>query len=212
MKTRVIIVDANFLIREGIKSILCAQKNFDIVGEAENFQQLQSGLIKFKPDMIIIDPSAFTEIELNNLIADRKFTIMCLTEHNQREKIARVVKAGVDSYIFKDCDRQEMEEAIQATSVGQQYYCGKVLQAIAIGDADIDKNYSCKAVNISSREGEIIKLIAEGNTNKEIAEKLFLSNHTITTHRKNIMNKLGINNTAGLVWFAIKENLVSSPE
>ena len=89
--------------------------------------------------------------------------------------------------------------------------CGKIVNSILNNDAKTNRNtdYSCEGMNISDREIEIITLIAEGFSNKEVADKLFLSTHTVTTHRKNIMNKLGVNNTAGLVLFAVRENLVS---
>ncbi len=89
--------------------------------------------------------------------------------------------------------------------------CGKIVNSLVETDSKAQKNneYSCEGMNISEREMEIITLIAEGYSNKEVADKLFLSTHTVTTHRKNIMNKLGVNNTAGLVLFAVRENLVS---
>ena len=90
-----------------------------------------------------------------------------------------------------------------------RFMCGKITSAVLDEKIGNVTEYSCEGFNISEREMEIIKLIAEGLSNKEVAEKLFLSAHTVTTHRKNIMNKLGINNTAGLVLFAVRENLVS---
>lgn len=86
--------------------------------------------------------------------------------------------------------------------------CGKIVTDI-LQDATETTTSTCEGLNISEREMEIIKLVAEGFSNKEVADKLFLSTHTVTTHRKNIMNKLGVNNTAGLVLFAVRENLIS---
>jgi DNA-binding NarL/FixJ family response regulator len=93
------------------------------------------------------------------------------------------------------------------------FFCGQILETISeanldVEDIDIDA-FSCEAVVISKREGEIITFIAEGYTNTQIAEKLFLSAHTINTHRKNIMSKLGVKNTAGIVMYAVKSNLIS---
>ena len=87
--------------------------------------------------------------------------------------------------------------------------CGKIASAVLEDKSSSVTEYTCEGLNISDREMEIIKLIAEGLSNKEVADKLFLSTHTVTTHRKNIMNKLGLNNTAGLVLFAVRENLIS---
>src|SRR4029079_8731683 len=91
---------------------------------------------------------------------------------------------------------------------GETFMCGKIASAVLENKA-VAADSSCEGLNISDREMEIIKLIAEGLSNKEVADKLFLSTHTVTTHRKNIMNKLGVNNTAGLVLFAIRNNIVT---
>jgi DNA-binding NarL/FixJ family response regulator len=122
------------------------------------------------------------------------------------------IKAGVKSYLLKTCDKLEIYEALYATAKGEKFYCSKVLDVI-INEPDLgsDKSLSanCDGVSISERESEIIVLIAEGFSNKEIADKLFLSPHTVNTHRKNIMAKIGVNNTAGIVIYAVKEQLIS---
>src|SRR5690606_35251920 len=99
------------------------------------------------------------------------------------------------------------------TGEGKKFFCGQILETIQrasidINDIDVDA-LSCEPVSLSEREVQIIKMIAEGLTNAQIAEDLFLSNHTINTHRKNILSKLGIKNTAGIVMYAVKMNLVS---
>jgi DNA-binding NarL/FixJ family response regulator len=123
------------------------------------------------------------------------------------------LRAGVTSYIKKDCDVHEIVDSIRETAKGGRFFCGQILEAIrreAIDVNDLDiVELSCEPVVISDRELEVIKLIAEGYTNVEIAEKLFLSPHTVNTHRKNIMQKLGVNNTAAIVMYAVKSQLVS---
>jgi DNA-binding NarL/FixJ family response regulator len=111
--------------------------------------------------------------------------------------------------LLKDCDQDEIVEAIYKTAAGEQFMCGKIVTSVLDDSTANIASSSCEGLNISEREMEIIKLIAEGLSNKEVADKLFLSTHTVTTHRKNIMNKLGVNNTAGLVLFAVRENLIS---
>ena len=117
------------------------------------------------------------------------------------------------SYVKKDCELSEIVNAVNETSRGNKFFCGQILETIQkaeidVNDLDFD-SFSCEAVVLSQRENEIIKLVAEGNTNGKIAELLFLSNHTINTHRKNIMAKLGVKNTAGIVMYAVKMNIVS---
>ena len=124
------------------------------------------------------------------------------------------MKAGVDSYIKKSCDLQEIIDAIHNTSKGVNFFCGKILEAIKKDSIEVSlltnsQEFSCDAVELSKREKEVLCLIAEGLTNTAIADKLFLSSHTVTTHRKNIMIKLGVNNTAGIVMYAVKSGIVS---
>ena len=122
------------------------------------------------------------------------------------------VRAGIDSYIKKSCDIPEVVDAIESTSKGKSFYCGKILEKIRKESIDISEmnniDLSCDAVALSRREKEILTLISEGLTNSKIAEILFLSSHTITTHRKNIMSKLS-KNTAGIVMYAVKSGIVS---
>jgi DNA-binding NarL/FixJ family response regulator len=117
------------------------------------------------------------------------------------------------SYIKKDCDLQEISDAVLETAKGNKFFCGKILETINKANLDVDDiDYgvlTCDPVMMSERENEIIVLIADGYTNDQIAEMLFLSKHTVNTHRKNILFKLGVKNTAGIVMYAVKTQLVS---
>lgn len=117
------------------------------------------------------------------------------------------------SYIKKDCDLQEISDAVLETAKGNKFFCGKILETINKANLDVDDIdhgvLTCDPVLMSERENEIIVLIAEGYTNDQIAEMLFLSKHTVNTHRKNILFKLGVKNTAGIVMYAVKTQLVS---
>ncbi|MBK6342687.1 MAG: response regulator transcription factor [Flavobacteriales bacterium] len=123
------------------------------------------------------------------------------------------VKAGATSYVKKDCDLQEIRDAVTCTAVGQRFFCGKVLDALRRAGHDVDRfvaePLSCASVTLSNRECEIIGLIAEGKSYTRIADQLHLSAHTVVTHRKNIMQKLGVNSTAALVLYAVKNGMAS---
>jgi DNA-binding NarL/FixJ family response regulator len=123
------------------------------------------------------------------------------------------LRGGVMSYIKKDCDLQEISDAVLETAKGNKFFCGKILETINKANLDVDDiDYgvlTCDPVMMSERENEIIVLIADGYTNDQIAEMLFLSKHTVNTHRKNILFKLGVKNTAGIVMYAVKTQLVS---
>jgi len=103
--------------------------------------------------------------------------------------------------------------AVEETARGSKFFCGQILETIRKASIDVEDidfdSFSCEPIVVSDRENEIITLIAEGLTNIQIAEQLFLSSHTVNTHRKNIMAKLGVKNTAGIVMYAVKTNLVS---
>ena len=133
--------------------------------------------------------------------------MLAITELPNNGTIGRSLKMGVTSHLLKECEKDEIVEAIYKTYLGERFLCSKITSSVL--DADNVNTSSCEGMKISDRELEIIALIASGNSNKEVAEKLFISTHTVTTHRKNILSKLGVKNTAGLVLFAVKENLVS---
>ena len=109
--------------------------------------------------------------------------------------------------MLDDCDKPEILEAIEDTYHGKQFYCGHVIEILAEKANDAS---DCSGISLSEREIEVIRLISDGLTNKEIADALFLSTHTVNTHRKNIMAKLGLKNTAGIVIYAFKENIINT--
>ncbi|TAL63251.1 MAG: response regulator transcription factor, partial [Bacteroidetes bacterium] len=135
--------------------------------------------------------------------------IMAITSPQSKNVVSKAMENGIVSHLLKDCGKDEIIEAIYSTAKGQKFFCGKILD-IVLKEKDIitSEGVSCDGIKLSAREIEIIQNIAEGLSNKEIAERLFLSVHTVTTHRKNIMSKLGVNNTAGLMMYAIRQNLI----
>ena len=147
------------------------------------------------------------------LNANKRIKIVAITPEQNPAIIIDALKSGVVSYIKKDCDIPEILASVRETAGGNKFFCGQILDSIRRASIDVEhldlENFSCEPVLLSERELEIIKFIAEGNTNAQIAELLCLSPHTITTHRKNIMAKLGTKNTAGIVMYAVKSNLVS---
>jgi DNA-binding NarL/FixJ family response regulator len=210
-KIRIILADSNILIREGLKSLLKGLSEVEIIAEAEDSSFLISHISALKPDIIIIDYcSPMFKVEDISVILNvyPNVKILAITDNSEKKIVENALKAGVYSHIMKNCDKTEITDAVLNTHKGEKFFCGKVLDAIK--DENISgKSLSCAPISLSGREVEIIQLIAEGLTNKQIADKLFLSTHTVMTHRKNIMNKLGINNTAGIVIYAIKENIIS---
>ena len=211
-KIHIIIADSHYLSRKGLAAILNENTDFNLVAEALNGADLLRLAKVHNPDLIIIDYTAanFSLDNITQLIKKfPKIKVLAITELQANGVIGKGLKMGINSHLLSDCDQNEIVEAIYKTALGEKFLCGKIATSIMDEKQDNISVYSCQGMNISDREMEIIALIAEGNSNKEIADKLFLSTHTVTTHRKNIMNKLGVNNTAGLVLFAVRENLIS---
>jgi DNA-binding NarL/FixJ family response regulator len=213
---KLILADSNELIRVGLRTIFNSYNEIEIVGEAKESHELLELLKSFGADVILIDytsPGFSIDIIPKVLNQNSSVKFVAITPEQSAQTLVDALRSGVKSYVKKDCDISEIINAIKETEQGNKFFCGQILETIQraqINVEDIDfESFSCEPVLLSERECEIIKLIAEGQTNAQIAELLFLSNHTINTHRKNIMAKLGVKNTAGIVMYAVKTQLVS---
>lgn len=207
-KIRILIADSNELIREGVKAVLEKADDIRVVAEASGSSELLKHFQKNSADVVIIDYSQpdFKVGDIQAIVNGQpQVKILALTEKCERNAIAGALKAGLNGHILYCCDRNEITDAVRSVARGDKFYCGKVLDVLN-GNS---MTSSCAPVSLSAREIEIISHIADGLSNKQIADKLFLSTHTVMTHRKNIMNKLGVNNTAGIVMYAVKENIIN---
>lgn len=212
---QLILADSNDLVRIGIRSILNNKLDVEIVGEAKSNNDLLEMLHSFPTDVVVVDytaPGFDIDVLLEVKSKYPKTNVLAITPEQSAQVLVDALRAGITSYVKKDCSIPEILDAVTETSKGNKFFCGQILETIQEANLnidDIDDVFTCEAVLISKRECEIITLIAEGNTNQQIAEKLFLSSHTVNTHRKNIMAKLGVKNTAGIVMYAVKTNLIS---
>lgn len=220
-KIKILLADNSFLIRQGLRCLFSGHKDFKIVGEAEKAEGLCEQLLLYSPDVLIIDyASSYFCLDDISVIHEQfpSIHILAITNPQSRQTLVKAMENGIVSHLLKDCGKEEIIEAVSNTAKGEKFYCGKIVDAIMKGSANVEslnsiKTYestSCEGIKLSNREIEVIRFVAEGLTNKQIADKLFLSAHTVTTHRKNIMCKLGISNTAGLVMYAVRQNLLDS--
>ncbi|HLG03336.1 MAG TPA: response regulator transcription factor [Bacteroidia bacterium] len=215
MPTGIFLAQSNYLIREGLKSLIFNSNGLLFKGEASSAEELLTLAPSLAPDLVIIDhlDTSFGISVVRKLKAALpEATILTITDCPNRWMLSDALAAGVNSYLLRDCEKEEILDAIHTTAKGDQFFCGKILSEVIKNQDEVSSEndaVSCEGIKVSVRESEIIRLIAEGMTNKEIADKLFISAHTVTTHRKNIMAKLGVNNTAGLVLFAIKNNILT---
>lgn len=213
---KLIIADSSDLVRLGMRSLFKTELVAQIVGEAHNSKELLGMLNSFEVDVVIIDyTSSGFEIDVLSTIHNTfpNVNILAITPEQNAQILVDALRSGITSYVKKDCSFPEIIDAVKETHKGNKFFCGQILETINeanldVDDIDIDA-LSCDAVMISKRESEIIGEIALGLTNTQIADKLFLSSHTVNTHRKNIMAKLGVKNTAGIVMYAVKTNIIS---
>lgn len=215
-KVQVILADSSDLIRIGLRSILAQNEDISVIGEARSGDELKEQVKNFKPDIVVIDYTS-KDFEINLIPeivqSDTNVKFVAITKDQSGQTIVDALRSGVTSHIKKDCSAGEIGESVLETAAGKKFFCGQILERIREEKINVDdiefEDLSCEPISLSDRELEVITLIAEGYTNTQVAEKLFLSGHTVNTHRKNIMRKLGVNNTAGIVMYAVKTQLVS---
>ena len=220
-KIKILIADNSYLIRKGLKAITLNNVDFQIIGEAESSENLYEKLLLNQPNVLIIDysSSCFSVAVIQDVHNQfPKVKILAITNPLDRQIISNSLDNGVLSHLLKDCGKEEIVEAIYETAKGKKFFCGKIVDLLMNENTIIEKNISttnpmsCNGLKLSEREIEIIQNVAAGFSNKEIAKRLFLSIHTVTTHRKNIMSKLGVKNTAGLMMYAIRQNILESTQ
>lgn len=213
---KIVLADSNELVRLGIRSALKNDLRIELVGEATSSQGLLDLVKSFETDLIVVDYTSkgfSIDVILKLRTLRKHIRILAITPEQSAQTLVDALRSGVMSYVKKDCSISEIVEAVKETGKGNKFFCGQILETIQLANLNVDDidldAFSCEPVVLSDRECQIIVLIAEGNTNTQIADMLFLSNHTVGTHRKNIMSKLGVRNTAGIVMYAVKTNLIS---
>ena len=215
MKRNIVIADNSELILNGLKCILQPLAGDGIVSFTK-YAPLKEYLKATKNILLIIDYTS-KGFSLNKVVELKnkypKMLVMALTPYTNAQTIVQAVEAGIESHIKKECSVQEIKDAFNATSCGSKFFCNDIVAQMRkenINPKNIDfKSLDPNPVSLSERELQIIRFIAEGYTNSQIAAIVYLSNHTVNTHRKNIMKKLGVNNTAGIVMYAVKEQMVT---
>ncbi len=212
----VLIADKNYLSRLGLFTLLNESPNFEVeFTDDDNFNHLADLIKKNKPKILVLDfqSLSFSTQQISFLLKTfKRLQILAITEFMPRQQMQEALNVGVRSYLLKECDKEEILEALHATYNNERFLCGKVLSYLSQTDTESitysTNKTTCQGFGITDRELDIIRLIAEGLSNKLIADKLELSTHTVNTHRKNIMAKLNIPNTAGIVMFAVKNQLI----
>jgi DNA-binding NarL/FixJ family response regulator len=213
---KTLIADHGELSLIGLRAILQDVPRIELVGVATDAISMQAMLVRHRPDVVLIDHTSegFDAGCIREGCRRAKRTrFIAITPEPSPGSIVSAIKAGVTSYIRKDCAAAEIIDSVLHTADGDKFYCGKVINTLKKASVDVDRflqePLSCEPVTLSKRERQVITLIAEGMSYTKIAEQLDLSAHTVTTHRRNIMQKLGVNNTAAVVMYAVKNGLIS---
>ena len=211
---RVLIVDDHDIVRAGIRMLLDAQPDMAVVGEASDGKEAIEMAGSMKPDVVLMDISmpGTTGIEATRAIkkANSRIEIVGLTMHAEDRYFFQLLQAGASGYVVKGAAPRELLEAVRAASRGEAYIHPS-LQRKLIGDYVSRTEGSGQAsmlADLTERELEVLRLIVDGLTSREIAESLVISPNTVERHRQNIMSKLGLHNRAELVRYAISKGLV----
>lgn len=214
-KVRIVIAEDHTILREGLRSLLSSDPNFEIVGEAEDGREAIRCVEKLKPDLILTDLSMPRMNGMEAIKEIRRVSpvtkILVLTVHKTEEYILATFRAGANGYLLKDSTHAELVMAVKKVLSGKQYISpeisAKVIEGYLEGKKTLKSQTSWET--LTQREREILKLIAEGYKNKEIADDLCISVKTVEKHRANLMEKLNLHNVQALTTYAIEEGLVS---
>ena len=214
-KVRIVIAEDHTILREGLRSLLSSDPIFEIVGEAEDGREAIKCVEKFRPDLILTDLSmprmngmeAIKEIKRQS----PKTKVLVLTVHKAEEYILATFRAGANGYLLKDSTHAELVMAVKKVLSGKQYISPEISEKVIEGYLEGKKTLKSQTSweTLTQREREILKLIAEGYKNKEIAEDLCISVKTVEKHRANLMEKLDLHSIQALTAFAIEKGLVS---
>ncbi len=207
----VIIVDDHKLVIEGIELMLSNSEGIQIVGTAANGLEALELIHEMSPDIILLDLNmpVMNGLELSKKIHSQKLKskVIILSMMDELKLIQKLVQQGADGYLLKNSGKDEIVEAIRKVYKGEKHFDKKVLIQL-MANTPTTKTRQSLIPKISKRENEILKLILDELTSNEIAHKLFISLGTVETHRRNLINKLGVRNTAGLVKKSIEFGLV----
>ena len=211
---KIILADDHRIFRDGLKSLLSEADFIDVIGEASGGFELLDLLKTTQPDLLIVDISMkdISGIEVSKTIRVLypDVRIMILSMHTSEEFVINAIKAGVNGYLSKDTSREELLEAIKIIYEGGECYSKLVSESIMKSYVKKYKTEQNLVENktLTQREIEILKLAAGGLSNKEIADKLFISNKTVDCHKNNIVQKLKLKNTAEMVLYAVKNKII----
>ena len=214
-KLRILLADDHIVMRTGLRALLERQPNLEVVGESENGRQTIELVDSLTPDVVVMDVGmpVLNGIEATKTIVTQHPTtaVVILSMHVDESYVMRALKAGARGYLLKDSAPADLISAIQAVSQNKSFFSPRVSRILAEDYVRVLKQKG--AVDsydlLTSREREILQLIAEGKANKEVAAALNISPYTVETHRSHILEKLNLHNPAELILYAVRKGIIS---
>lgn len=208
---KIMITDDHSMIREGLKNLLELDGDIEVIAEAENGEDCLHKLITVNPDVLLLDINMPKKngLEVLKTLKNNKskVKVLILTVHNEIEYLMKAVDIGINGYILKDSESAELKKAIIAVANGENYIQPSLIPAL--NSKMIEKNRDKgKIESLTKRELEVLKLLAVGMYNKEVAEKLNISERTVKNHVSNIFKKLEVTDRTQAAVFAIRNNLI----
>jgi len=217
-RIKVALVDDHTLVRDALAQMLQQVDDIQIVGSVSSGEEIVNKFRAFNPDVILMDilMKGMTGIEATRWIKERTSTIkvILLSSEIKKEFVTAGIQAGIDGYLPKDVEKEVLLKAIHTVLTGEKFF-NEAITALVFEDFyNKEKTHhqaqrQLQLTDLTNREMEVLALIASGKSNKEVAEQLFISIKTVDTHKMHILDKLGLRNTAELVKYAIKNNLIT---
>ena len=212
MGVSILHANANILMANGLNAVLNKGGGVERITIAKNEKELFQTLATKHFDLLVIDPCAqeHFSVETIHRLKGRypKLKTLIISDIQAPQSVLRILEKGVQGYLTRQCDEAEITHAIFAIAKGEKFYCNKVIDIILNKSLTAEEE-NCDPTTLTERETEVTTLIAKGHTNKEIGKKLHLSHHTVHTHRRNILKKLGVKSVSELTVYAMNVGLLS---
>ena len=213
MAINIMITDDHSMIREGLKQLLELEDNFKVIAEASDGKECLEILSHTKPDILLLDinmpnMNGLEVLEVLNKEKERPVKVLVLTVHNEVEYLLKAVQIGIDGYVLKDSESAELKKAILAVVDGETYIQSDLIPMLNAKLLSLENDRD-KVESLTKREVDVLKNLAVGMYNKEIAEKLDISERTVKNHISNIFKKINVTDRTQAAVFAIRNNLIN---
>lgn len=215
-KIRILLADDHKLIREGVASMILQTEDMEVVASVGSGEDSINACRELSPDVVLMDimMPGMTGIEATRWIktTDAQIKVILVSQEVSKEYVSAAIKSGVDGYLPKDIDGDTLLLAVRSVHSGQRFFNDAIMKLVFEDFYSSEKSKTTRTRlpnELTNREFEVLKLVASGKPNKQVAEELFISVKTVETHKTNILEKLGLKNTPELVKYAIKNKIIS---